>query len=180
MNRYLIPGGVFVILLVFLFSGLRKDSRDSNSAYHNKLAPAFQIPDLITKGKQLSLKDFKGKIVILNFWASWCAACHTEHPVLMALSKDKRVTMIGIAYKNASLDALKFLKKFGNPFELTGLDSAGNAGLEFGVSKVPETFVIDKSGIVRYKHLGPINWVHLKTKILPLVEELDKQPVANR
>jgi len=180
MNRYIFPVLIFTVLVGLLFVGLRHDNQKFTSAFHNKLAPDFNIPDLFNsngRGKvkrTISRKMFKGKITIINFWASWCSACYTEHPILMKLAKDKRITMVGIAYKDQRAHALTMLKKHGNPFKFAGLDLQGDAGIEYGVSKVPETFIIDKAGIVRYKHLGPISWKELNDTVLPLIKKLNQ------
>jgi len=178
MNRYVLPGVIFAVLVGMLLVGLGHDNQKFTSAFQNKTAPDFTIPNLFNSNPNtntISKTLFKDKIVVLNFWASWCSACYTEHPVLMKLAKDKRITMVGIAYKDESKNARAMLKKMGNPFRYTGLDLQGNAGLEYGVSKVPETFVIDKAGVVRYKHLGPISWKELNNKIYPLITKLNTQ-----
>lgn len=176
MIRYVLPFLVFTLLAGMLYVGLNHDNKKFTSAFQNKQAPDFKIPNLFNNKQVpiISRKLFKGKIVVMNFWASWCGACYTEHPVLMKLSKDKRITMVGIAYKDQPGSARKMLKKHGNPFKLVGLDFEGDAGIEYGVSKVPETFIIDKSGVVRYKHLGPISWKALKETILPLITKLNQ------
>ncbi len=175
MNRYIIPVVIFALLVGMLFVGLGHDNQKFTSAFQNKTAPDFSIPDLFDadgKKRTINRSLFNGKIVVLNFWASWCSACYTEHPILMKLSKDKRITMVGIAYKDETKPARAMLNKLGNPFKYTGLDQQGDAGIEYGVSKVPETFIIDKAGVVRYKHLGPISWKELNNTITPLIKKL--------
>ena len=175
MNRYVYPVVIFLVLVVLLYVGLQHDNQNFTSAFINKQAPKFSAPNLFGKLERhpvVSQKLFKGKVIILNFWASWCSACYTEHSVLMKLSKDKRVTMVGVAYKDKQSSALAFLKKLGNPFKYIAHDESGDVGIEYGVSKVPETFVIDKNGIVRYKHLGPISYDFLSKKLLPLIGKL--------
>ena len=181
MNRFIIPAIIFGILVVLLFVGLQHDNQKFTSAFMGKQAPDFKSPNLLLTSASsdpatITKKLFKGKVVVLNFWASWCGGCIVEHPVLMQLSKDKRLSMFGIAYKDGQVAALKFLKNRGNPFKFVGHDQPGDAGLEYGVSKVPETFIIDKAGVVRYKQLGAISQKKLHNVILPLIEKLSKEP----
>ena len=118
--------------------------------------------------------DMKGQVWVLNVWASWCSACREEHPVLLELGRSKVTTLIGLDYKDKRSDALQILREQGNPYVLTAFDGNGRIGIDYGVYGVPETYVIDKEGIIRYKHIGPITPDALNKTIYPLIEKLKK------
>lgn len=174
MGRFLIPLGVFVVLLGFLFVGLRLDPREVPSPLINKPAPAFELPRLHEPDTKLSQKDLLGKVWLLNVWASWCVSCRQEHPLLVEFSRRNVVPIYGLNYKDTPNDALAWLKQFGNPYTSSIQDRDGRVGIDFGVYGVPETFVIDKKGVIRYKQIGPITTEALNTKILPLLKELEQ------
>jgi cytochrome c biogenesis protein CcmG/thiol:disulfide interchange protein DsbE len=174
MGRFLIPLGVFVVLLAFLFVGLRLDPREVPSPLINKPAPAFELPRLHEPEKTLSQKDLLGKVWLLNVWASWCVSCRQEHPLLVEFSRRNVVPIYGLNYKDAPKDALAWLKQFGDPYTSSIQDRDGRVGIDFGVYGVPETFVIDKKGVIRYKQIGPITTEALNGKILPLLKELEQ------
>ena len=172
MNRYLIPLGIFVVLVLFLAVGLRLNPREVPSPLINKPAPRFMLPQLQEPERSLSLEDMRGKVWLLNVWASWCVACREEHPVLVELAKTGVVPIYGLNYKDQRSDALAWLTQFGNPYTLSIADVEGRVGINYGVYGVPETFVIDKNGMIRYKQIGPVTPEALQSKILPLVREL--------
>jgi cytochrome c biogenesis protein CcmG/thiol:disulfide interchange protein DsbE len=172
MNRYLIPLGVFFVLVIFLGVGLRLNPREVPSPLIDKPAPAFSLAQLHAPAKKFGVPDMSGKVWLLNVWASWCVSCREEHPVLMDLSKKDVVPMVGLNYKDPQDDALAWLKQFGDPYALSVVDRDGRVGIDFGVYGVPETFVIDKAGLIRYKHIGPVTTKALEEKILPLVRKL--------
>ena len=174
MGRFLIPLGVFVVLLGFLFVGLRLDPREVPSPLINKPAPAFELPRLHEPDTKLSQKDLLGKVWLLNVWASWCVSCRQEHPLLVEFSRRNVVPIYGLNYKDTPNDALAWLKQFGNPYTSSIQDRDGRVGIDFGVYGVPETFVIDKKGVIRYKQIGPITTEALNSKILPLLKELEQ------
>jgi len=174
MNRFLIPLAVFLVLVVFLGIGLTLNPREIPSPLIGKPAPAFQLAQLHEPAKQLAQKDMLGKVWLLNVWASWCVSCREEHPVLVEFAKTNVVPIYGLNYKDRREDALAWLKQFGDPYTLSIVDRDGNVGINFGVYGVPETFVIDKAGIVRYKQIGPITPQALKDKIVPLVRQLEQ------
>jgi cytochrome c biogenesis protein CcmG/thiol:disulfide interchange protein DsbE len=118
--------------------------------------------------------ELKGQVVLVNFFASWCIPCRAEHPVLMRIAEQERVPLYGIAYKDRPADAKRFLDQLGDPFRRIGLDSAGRTGIEFGVYGVPETYVIDKAGRIRMRHVGPLTAEALEKELLPLVKELNR------
>ncbi|MBK7000233.1 MAG: DsbE family thiol:disulfide interchange protein [Rhodoferax sp.] len=172
--KFLIPLALFCVLLVFLAVGLKLKPHEIPSPLVNKPAPAFQLPQLEQADLQFSPADLKGKVWLLNVWASWCVACRQEHPVLMAFARTGMIPVIGLGYKDQRKDALAVLRRTGNPYTLTAFDSDGRVGIDYGVYGVPESFLIDKVGIIRYKHIGPISEEAMQNKIIPLINELKK------
>ena len=172
MMRFLLPLGAFVVLVVFLFVGLKLNPREVPSPLIGKPAPAFQLQQLHEPAKTLTPKDNLGKVWLLNVWASWCAACREEHPLLVQLAKSGAVPVYGLNYKDRRNDALGWLRQFGDPYVVSIADPEGRAGIDYGVYGVPETFVIDKNGLIRYKQIGPVTQEALEKKILPLVKQL--------
>lgn len=172
MNRYLIPLAVFLVLVVFLGIGLRLNPREVPSPLVGKPAPAFSLAQLHVPAKKFGVPDMGGKVWLLNVWASWCVSCREEHPVLLDLSRKDVVPLIGLNYKDPHDDALAWLKQFGDPYVLSVVDRDGRVGIDYGVYGVPETFVIDKAGLIQYKHIGPVTPKALEEKILPLVRKL--------
>ena len=172
--KFLIPLALFVVLVGFLAVGLQRDPSTIPSPLVNKAAPAFQVPQLILADKKFSPADMKGQVWMLNVWASWCVACRVEHPLLVQLAGSKVVPVIGLDYKDKRIDALGFLSKHGDPYNLSAFDPDGRVGIDYGVYGVPETFVIDKNGVIRHKQIGPITPEALQKIILPLIAELKK------
>jgi cytochrome c biogenesis protein CcmG, thiol:disulfide interchange protein DsbE len=173
--KFLIPLVLFVVLAGFLAVGLKRDPREVPSPLVNKAAPQFRIAQLAAGDKTFSPQDMKGKVWLLNVWASWCVACRVEHPLLVELSRSNIVPVVGLDYKDQRPDALKFLAQHGDPYILSATDIDGRVGIDYGVYGVPETFVIDQQGFIRYKQIGPITPEALKDKILPLIRELNNQ-----
>ena len=172
--KFLIPLLVFVVLVGFLAVGLTRDPREIPSPLVNKPAPAFRVPQLADADKTFSPEDLKGQVWMFNVWASWCVACREEHPVLIEFSKSGLAPLIGLNYKDPRSDALAMLRRDGDPYVLSAFDSNGKVGIDYGVYGVPETYVIDKQGIIRYKHIGPISREALNKTIVPLITELKK------
>ena len=172
--KFLIPLALFIVLVIFLAIGLNRDPHELPSPLINKLAPAFAIPQLSEPNKTFSPASMKGQVWVLNVWASWCVACREEHPVLVELAKSVMAPVIGLDYKDQRADALAMLAKQGNPYLLSAFDANGRVGIDYGVYGVPETYVIDKAGIIRFKHIGPITPAVLNQKIYPLLSELKK------
>jgi len=172
--KFLIPLILFVILVGFLAVGLNRDPQEIPSPLIGKQAPVFELPQLADPQKIFSPESMKGKPWILNVWASWCVACREEHPVLVELAKSKAAPIIGLDYKDKREDALAMLAMQGNPYLLSAFDSNGRVGIDYGVYGVPETYVIDKAGMIRFKHIGPITMNILNQKIYPLISELQK------
>jgi cytochrome c biogenesis protein CcmG/thiol:disulfide interchange protein DsbE len=174
MNRYLLPLGIFLVLVVFLGIGLGLNPREIPSPLIDKPAPAFDLVQLHEPGKSLTTKDMQGKVWLLNVWASWCVSCREEHPVLVELAKTRVVPIVGLNYKDQRPEALRWLQQFGDPYVMSIVDGDGRVGINFGVYGVPETFVIDKTGVIRYKQIGPVTPKALQEKILPLVAKLQQ------
>jgi cytochrome c biogenesis protein CcmG/thiol:disulfide interchange protein DsbE len=162
----------FALLVALLAVGLGLDPREVPSPLIGKPAPHFELPLLAAPDKTFSQKDMLGKVWILNVWASWCPPCLVEHPVITALAKSQIAPVIGLNYKDAREDALPWLKRNGDPFQLSVFDLDGRIGIDYGVYGVPETYVIDRKGVIRYKHIGPITPEIVQTKIEPLLKEL--------
>ena len=172
MKRFLIPLGIFIVLLGFLAVGLRLDPREVPSPLINKPAPSFTLPELTDPQRTFSEKDMLGKVWLLNVWASWCVSCREEHPVLVEFSRRKIVPVYGLNYKDDRKDALAWLARLGNPYTVSIMDRDGRIGINYGVYGVPETYVIDKQGVIRYKQIGPVTPEVLDAKIVPLVKKL--------
>ena len=173
--RYLVPLAVFVLLVALLAVGLTLNPREVPSPLIDRPAPAFNLPQLHKPDLAFSTKDMQGQVWLLNVWASWCAACRDEHPLLVELAKQRTVPVISLNYKDQPDAGKAWLKQFGDPYVLSVADAAGRVGIDYGVYGVPETFVIDRQGVIRYKQIGPVTVRSLDEKILPLVRTLQKQ-----
>lgn len=174
MKRFLLPLAIFVGLVIFLGIGLRLDPREIPSPLIGKPVPVFQVTQLHEPGKTISGKDMVGQVWLLNVWASWCVSCRQEHPVWMDFAKLKVVPIVGLNYKDARKDGTEWLSQFGNPYNVSAFDNDGRVGIDFGVYGVPETFVIDKRGVIRYKQIGPVTPEIITNKLLPLIKELNR------
>lgn len=170
--KYLLPLGIFAVLVVFLGVGLNRDPRLVPSPLIDKPAPGFMLPTLADPSRSMSRKDMLGKVWLFNVWASWCVSCREEHPLLVQLAKANIVPIYGLNYKDDRKDAQQWLDNWGNPYQQVVEDQDGRVGIDYGVYGVPETYVIDKQGVIRYKQIGPLTVDVLKNKILPMVREL--------
>ncbi len=173
--KYLLPLALFIVLVGFLAVGLNRDPHELPSPLVNKPAPAFKVAQLIVADKTFSPADLKGEVWMLNVWASWCVACREEHPVLLQFSRTQSVKLVGLDYKDQRGDGLKFLARHGDPYVLSAFDPDGRVGIDYGVYGVPETFIIDKQGVIRHKQIGPITAESLEKTIMPLINQLKKQ-----
>lgn len=176
MLKYLLPLVLFIVLAIFLALGLKLNPKDIPSPLIDKPAPAFSLPILATPETKLSEKDLLGKVWLLNVWASWCVSCREEHPLLLELAKLNVVTIVGLNYKDEAHAAGKWLEKLGNPYQVSIMDVDGRTGIDYGVYGVPETFVIDKRGVIRYKHTGPVGAGDIEKLFLPLLQQLNAEP----
>lgn len=172
MNRFLLPFGLFLVLAIFLAIGLNLNPREVPSPLIGKPAPDFQLPQLHDTGRTLAPRDMKGTVWVFNVWASWCVACVEEHPLLVEFSRLNLVPIVGLNYKDNRTEALQWLQKRGDPYALSAQDADGRVGIDYGVYGVPETYVIDKEGIIRYKRIGPVTPKVLDEQIVPLVKRL--------
>ena len=170
--RLLIPLAVFILIVAFLWAGLGRDPREVPSPLIGKPAPVFELVQLQQPHKKLGTADMKGQVWLLNVWASWCVSCRVEHPLLVELAKANVVPLIGLNYKDKNDAGLAWLKQYGDPYRLSVVDADGRVGIDWGVYGVPETFVVDKRGVIRYKHIGPVDAAAVEKKILPLVRQL--------
>ena len=173
MNRFLLPLVIFIVLAIFLGIGLNLNPKEIPSPLIDKPAPAFRVPQLHEENKTVSTEDMRGKVWLLNVWASWCVTCREEHPLLVEFAQRNMVPIYGLNYKDKREDAMAWLAERGNPYVVSAHDREGNVGIDYGVYGVPETFVIDKLGIIRYKQIGPVTPEALRDKIIPLVRELN-------
>ena len=174
MRFWLLLGG-FLVLVGLLAFGLRLDPREVPSPLIGKPAPAFELPLLQQPDKSFSQKDMLGTVWVMNVWASWCPPCLVEHPVVNELARSGIAPVVGLNYKDAREDALPWLKRNGDPFTATVYDAAGRIAIDYGVYGVPETYVIDRKGIIRYKRVGPLTPEIVQQKVRPLIEELSKR-----
>ena len=197
MNRFVWPLVGFVLLVVLLAVGLNLNPREVPSPLVGKPAPAFTLARLDAPEKTFSPQDMRGQVWLLNVWASWCVSCRVEHPVLVEMMRQQNapaIQLVGLNYKevrgDGALDASKlsaeeerrlaierargWLGKHGDPYTLSVLDIDGRVGIDYGVYGVPETYVIDKAGVIRFKHIGPLTPEVVRDKIRPLVAELSK------
>ena len=174
--RPFIPLIIFIVMAIFLGIGLTLDPREVPSPLINKASPAFSLPRLHTPDKTLSRADIAGKVALFNVWASWCVACRQEHGFLIELAKQNIVPIYGLNYKDRREDAKQWLiQNGGNPYNASAFDEDGRVGIDWGVYGVPETFVLDKKGIIRYKQIGPVNYQNWTKTILPLIKQLQAE-----
>ena len=172
--RYALPLILFLGLVVFLAIGLGRDPREVPSPLINKPAPALKLPQLGDPTKTFSAEEMRGKVWLLNVWASWCIACREEHEMLLEISRSGIVPLYGLNYKDQPQDALAWLRDLGDPYVLNATDLDGRVGIDYGVYGAPETFLIDRQGVIRFKHIGPITPEVWSKQIQPLVKELNK------
>ena len=172
MVRYLVPLAVFVLLAGFLWKGLSLKPREVPSPLIDKPAPAFMLPMLRDPARQIGSADLKGQVWMLNVFASWCTPCLEEHPLLVAVAERKLVPIYGLNYKDRPDAALQWLGRHGDPYTGVVMDPEGRTGIEYGVYGVPETFVIDRDGVIRFKHIGPLTAEVVRQEIEPLIRKL--------
>lgn len=174
MTRFLLPLAVFLAIGVALMAGLRRDPHELPSALIGKPAPAFELPVLEADGRTVRASDMRGRVWMLNVWASWCGPCQLEHPLLVDFAARTKVPVVGLNYKDKPEAARAWLQRLGNPYSATLVDPQGRTGIDFGVYGVPETFVIDRDGIVRFRQAGPLTAEALEQRVLPLLRQLEK------
>jgi len=170
-----LPLIAFTLLLILLAIGLTHDPRKVPSPLIGKPAPTFSLPQLQVIDTQWSSDAFTGKVWILNVWASWCGSCRAEHRVLEEMQRTLQVPIVGVNYKDENYKAKQWLKELGNPYAITVVDQDGRTGIDWGVYAVPETYVIDKQGLIRYKHTGPIDYADIAGIFIKLIKELEQE-----
>ncbi len=172
---FLLPLLLFAALAGYfafaLISG--RDPRELPSALLDKPAPDFDLPGLL-EGQRLSIAGLRGQVFVLNVFASWCAPCRVEHPLLLRLARQDKVHLVGIAYKDRPEDSRRFLAELGNPYRATGIDRDGRTGIDFGLYGVPETYVIDRQGHIRKRFVGPLSAALVDRELLPLLRQLER------
>jgi cytochrome c biogenesis protein CcmG/thiol:disulfide interchange protein DsbE len=193
MKKFLIPLGLFLVLVGFLAVGLTRNPQEIPSPLVGKPAPAFALPTLDRSAPSFGPQDMRGQVWMLNVWATWCVACREEHPLLVAFSKANQLPIVGLSYKEiqsqdmpsgsklspeeklqrARERSTQWLQRYGNPYATTVFDLDGRVGIDYGVYGVPETYVIDQKGVIRYKRVGVITQELLDAQILPLVKKLN-------
>jgi cytochrome c biogenesis protein CcmG/thiol:disulfide interchange protein DsbE len=175
MLKFIIPLLLFIILSVFLALGLNLKPSDIPSPFINKLAPNFSASKLSAPEQKLTPADLKGQVWLFNVWASWCVSCRAEHPILNQLAQQHAAVIVGLNYKDEPSNAKNWLNTLGNPYDVSIMDQDGRIGIDYGVYGVPETFVIDKKGLIRYKHTGPISPDDVQQIFLPLIAKLQAE-----
>lgn len=172
--RFLIPLFIFGLIAVFLGVGLKLDPREVPSPLIGKPAPSFALPALSDPDRVITPEDFKGKVWLMNVWATWCVSCRAEHETLVELKRLKIVPIIGLNYKDENDAAKSWLQELGNPYQANAVDADGRIAIDYGVYGAPETYIIDKQGIIRHKHIGPVTPDIVNKTIIPMVTELRK------
>jgi len=173
MTRYLLPIAFFAILIPVFVIGLGKDPTELPSTFLGKSAPELELPLLHDPGQMLSNETFAGLPVLVNFWATWCVGCRQEHGFLMQLAANEVIPIYGVNWRDDRQSALDWLNELGDPYVMSGFDGGNHAGIDWGVYAAPETFLIDASGIVVYKHLGPLSPNVWQREFLPRLSTLN-------
>ncbi|MCR6631096.1 MAG: DsbE family thiol:disulfide interchange protein [Magnetospirillum sp.] len=171
---FVVPAALFGLLAVLFLRGLELDPRRVPSPLIDKAVPAFDLPPLSAAKPGLTGADLMGRVTVVNFFSSWCVPCRAEHPVLMDLARRPGVTLVGIDYKDQPADALAWLKRLGDPFGRIAADQDGRTAIDWGVYGVPESYVVDRQGRIRFKQVGPLTEADVKATVLPLLTELSK------
>lgn len=164
----------FVLTIAAFYYLVGQDKTKMPSQLIDRPAPTFQVPDLLSPQIVRSNSDFKGQITLLNVWASWCSSCYVEHPFWKDYAKNKDIVLVGLNYRDKKAKAVKFLAEQGDYFQWNLFDEKGRVGIEFGVYGAPETFLIDRAGKVRYRHVGVVSPDVYENTFLPLIEKINK------
>lgn len=175
--RFVLPLFVFLLIVLILWRGLNLHPNQIPSPLINKVAPPFSLPTLFDSKKMASNRDFLGHVTLVNVWATWCVACAEEHNGLLQLAEQEHVNFFGLNYKDDPTAAKAWLKQNGNPYQIVAVDQTGTAAIDWGVYGTPETFVIDKKGIIRYKLIGPIDREAWEQHLKPLIAQLTRETV---
>jgi len=170
--RFLLPLAIFLAIAVVLWRGLALNPREVPSPLIGKPVPSFDVPLLSDRSRRLTSAELRGQVYLLNVWGSWCVSCRDEHPVLVELAKRKVIPIYGLNWKDRHEDAIAWLARFGDPYVSSGVDADGKVAIDFGVYGAPETYLVDRAGVIRYKQTGPLTMKVLQEKILPLAQQL--------
>jgi cytochrome c biogenesis protein CcmG, thiol:disulfide interchange protein DsbE len=170
--RYLLPLAIFLAIAFFLWRGLALNPREVPSPLIGKTVPRFSVPVLNDASRTLSDGELRGKVYLLNVWGSWCVSCREEHPVLVELAKRGTIALYGLNWKDKQADATAWLERYGDPYIASGVDRDGRVAIDFGVYGAPETYLIDRQGVIRFKQTGPLTWQIIEQKIMPLAATL--------
>jgi len=173
--RHLVPLGIFLAISVFLAIGLTLDSHRVPSPLIGKPIPTFSLPSVASAAQTVRPADFRGEVWLLNVWATWCVSCRAEHEVLLKAARQHGLRIVGLDYKDERDAAKDWLRQRGDPYTVIAFDARGKAGLDLGVYGVPETYVIDRQGIIRHKFIGPLTGEDVRDTLLPLVQRLEEQ-----
>jgi len=173
--KAVIPLLVFIVLVILLGYGLTRDPKEIPSPLIGKPVPVFKLAKVLKPNENISNLNFVGQVSILNVWASWCASCRVEHPIIVEFAKKHPLNIYGFNYKDQRSDAIRWLKYYGDPYIASAYDVTGSAGIDWGVYGVPETFIIDKKGIIRYKKVGPMTKEFMENTLLPLLKKLENE-----
>ena len=173
MKRFL-PAIIFILLAVLLGIGLTLDPKKVPSPLIGQVTPVFELPKLKQPDVSINTEVFKGKVSLLNVWATWCVSCRAEHEVLTAIANTGKVEIYGLNYKDEREAAKRWLKVYGDPYIASGFDQDGRVGIDWGVYGTPETFLIDQQGIIRHKVIGPITTKIWQKELLPMISKLEQ------
>ncbi|HEX7028163.1 MAG TPA: DsbE family thiol:disulfide interchange protein [Gammaproteobacteria bacterium] len=172
MSKTIIPLVIFIGLVILLAVGLSRDPRVVPSPLIGKSVPAFELPQLHDPQKTFGTDDLKGQVSLLNVWGSWCVSCRVEHPLLLQVAQQNLIPIYGLNYKDTREDAINWLDQLGDPYSAVAFDAAGEVGIDLGVYGAPETYIIDRNGMIAYKHIGPISGRDWREKFLPVIQQL--------
>lgn len=171
MRRFATPLGIFFLIVVLLGVGLTLDPRRVPSPLVGKPIPAFELSTVLDPEQRFTQDDLRGRVSLLNVWATWCVPCRDEHPVLVGIARRGEAVIYGLNYKDDRNEAKTWLESLGDPYEKSGFDANGRAGIDLGVYGVPETFIVDADGTVVYKRIGPIDEKIWREQLHPLVKQ---------
>ncbi|AOE49571.1 DsbE family thiol:disulfide interchange protein [Kangiella sediminilitoris] len=163
---------VFLVLIVFFWVALKNDPKKLNSNLIDKQVPAFELPALQNPEQLFTEESLPKELFLMNIWGSWCGPCHIEHPYLMKYSGKYEIPIVGVNYKDETIDGLTFIKEKGNPYHMIIADQQGTLGIDLGVYGAPETFIVDKNGTIRFRYVGVIDDRVWSTKLLPIMEQI--------
>lgn len=172
MLRFAIPLGIFLALVALFAVGLNRDPKLVPSPLVDKAAPAFVLPTVDDPDAAIGSQDLKGEPSLVNVWASWCVSCRVEHPFLLELARRNEIAIYGLNYKDTRPEALRYLAQFGDPYRTSAFDADGKVGIDWGVYGVPETFLVDADGVIRYKHIGVLSPEVWEQELRPRIQAL--------